>query len=182
MAGINLESMVLNSQAVIGRVVAGAVRMGSVQVDGRTPAHLSYSRHLTSHLHTDRQARHNPVVNDDAGNPALRAGRLAGEAGVLVSCAARLERHETLGEASPATAAMSMAPPLAERFSERPGQSWLRSATEWAKQQHPAKRGWRMPAAGAPAVSTRGQKPGRSALPTSRTISRAASHRGHASR
>ena len=180
MAGINLESMVLNSQTVAGRIVAGMVRLGSVKVDGRTPAYLSYARHLTSHLHIDRQARNNPVVNDDAADAALRAGRPAGSAGVL-ACAVRLERLETLGELSPETAAMFMAMPLAEQFSELPGQRWLRPSL-WAKEQRRAKRGWQKPAAGAPAVSTRGQKPGQSALPISRTSESAIYDRGHASR
>lgn len=178
MAALNLESMVLNSQAVAGRVVVGEVRMGSVKVDGRGPAYLSYSRH-TSHPHTDL-TRNNRVVNDDAADAALRAGRPAGSAGVL-ACAARLERLETLGEPSPATAAIFMAMPSAERFSELPGQRWLR-ASLWAKQQRLAKRGWQKPAAGAPAVSTRGQKPGRSALPISRISENAIYDRGHASR
>ena len=178
MAALNLESMVLHSQAAGERVVAGVVRMGSVKVDGRTPAHLSYPRH-TSHPHTD-PTRSNRVVNDDAADAALRAGRPAGSAGVL-ACAARLERPETLGEPSPVMAAMFMAMPSAEQFSELPGQRWLRPAL-WAKQQRLAKRGWRKPAAGAPAVSTRGQKPGRSASPTRRTSESAIYDRGHASR
>ena len=180
MAAFNLESMVLNSQAVAGRTVAGEVRMGSVKVDGRTPAHLSYPRHLTSHPHTALNAVDNRVVNDDAADAALRAGRPAGSAGVL-ACAVQLERRETLGEASTATTATTVAPTFAGQFSERPGQSWLRSATMRAKQRL-AKRDWRKPVAGAPAVSTRGQKPGQSALPISRTSNSAIYDRGHASR
>jgi hypothetical protein len=90
MAVMNLETVLPQCPTAAKRVVAGMVRKGSVQVNGLIPANLSYSRHLFARSMRLSQARHNPVDHIDAGNTALRAGRPAGKAGVLVSCRSAL--------------------------------------------------------------------------------------------
>lgn len=85
MAIINLVTLVLRGNPIVGNRVAGKACMGSEQAVGQTPAHMSYPRHPSHRFGRRDQMRLDPVDLIDAETTAIGTGRSPSAAGVLVS-------------------------------------------------------------------------------------------------